>query len=187
VFSGGNFLGQEQDEDMSRKTPSTDKYVKRALAASAAHAKRIPAASVVTAAWVRLKCQYGCGGYGQCLTCPPNSPRPDETARMLAEYETAILVHFDGHVEVTPIMVELEREAFLDGFYKAFAMGAGPCGLCDDCNSAGGGCRNPEKARPSMEACGIDVFRTARDNGFPIDVVRNQNCPQNCYGLLLLE
>ncbi|MCE5231071.1 DUF2284 domain-containing protein, partial [bacterium] len=27
--------------------------------------------TVPTAEWVRMKCQYGCGGYGGCLTCPP--------------------------------------------------------------------------------------------------------------------
>ena len=29
---------------------------------------------VFTATWVRLRCQYGCSEYGQCLTCPPHSP-----------------------------------------------------------------------------------------------------------------
>ena len=38
-----------------------------------------------------------------------------------------------------------------------------------------------------MEACGIDVFRTARAAGFPIEVVKDYKCRQNYYGLLLLE
>jgi hypothetical protein len=38
-----------------------------------------------------------------------------------------------------------------------------------------------------MEACGIDVFATARANGFPIEVLTDRSCPENCYGLLLIE
>jgi predicted metal-binding protein len=43
------------------------------------------------------------------------------------------------------------------------------------------------EARPSMEACGIDVFKTARDNGFRIDVVRSHDDERNCYGVVLVE
>jgi len=38
-----------------------------------------------------------------------------------------------------------------------------------------------------MEACGIDVFATARGAGFPIEVVRDYQSAQNYYGLLLLR
>ena len=38
-----------------------------------------------------------------------------------------------------------------------------------------------------MEACGIDVFATVRANGFPIEVVRDQEDPQHYYGLVLIE
>ncbi|HID55545.1 TPA: hypothetical protein EYP37_03380, partial [Candidatus Poribacteria bacterium] len=42
------------------------------------------------------------------------------------------------------------------------------------------GCRHPRQARPSMEACGIDVYRTAKTAGFPIEVVRDYTCPLLC-------
>jgi len=42
-------------------------------------------------------------------------------------------------------------------------------------------------ARPSMEASGMDVFRTAREAGFPIRVVTHRRCEQNYYALLLLD
>ena len=38
-----------------------------------------------------------------------------------------------------------------------------------------------------MEACGIDVFATARANGFPIEVVKDESCEDNYYGLVLIE
>jgi hypothetical protein len=38
-----------------------------------------------------------------------------------------------------------------------------------------------------MEACGIDVFRTVRDNGFTIHVLRTHEDEQNQYGVILVE
>ena len=56
-------------------------FVERARALGAVDAKAIPADSIVTAHWVRLKCQYGCGGWGSSLCCPPHTPAPEETAK----------------------------------------------------------------------------------------------------------
>ncbi len=167
--------------------PPLGKYAKLALEARAVDAKLIATDSVVTAQWVRLKCQFGCGGFGQSLTCPPFSPTPEKTVLLLREYRTALLVHSDGLAEVTAIVADLERRAFLDGYYKAFALGAGPCESCRTCPPQKGGCRHPDEARPAMEACGIDVYQTARNNGLPIEVVTGASCKQNYYGLLLLE
>jgi predicted metal-binding protein len=161
------------------------RFVRRACDLGAAGAKVIRADSVVTAAWVRMKCQFGCGGWGSNLCCPPHSPRPEETSRVIACYETGLLVHCPAGVRPTRLVAELEREMFLSGFYKALGFGAGPCRLCRHC--ALDGCRHPDEARPSMEACGIDVFATARGNGFPIDVVRDESSDQNYYGLILVE
>jgi predicted metal-binding protein len=162
-------------------------FVKRACVLGAKEAKIISPKQVFTAEWVRRKCQYGCDGYGVHLTCPPYSPTPQETRRMLDEYDSAILIHSPLEwIEITTIIIKLEREAFLSGYYKAFGMGSGPCELCERCDLKKG-CKHAEQARPSMEACGIDVFRTARTAGYLINVVRDHTCPQNYYGLLLLE
>jgi len=73
----------------------------------------------------------------------------------------------------------------LEGWHKAFAMATGPCELCRQCN-LDGGCAHPSLARPSMEACGIDVFQTARDAGFPIQVVTGLKAKPNFFSLLLV-
>jgi len=167
---------------------AVEKYARAARTLGALGAKAIAPRSVVTGRWVRLKCQFGCGGFAQCLTCPPYSPEPEQTAAVLKEYRTALLIHGDDHTDVTRIAVVIERAAFLDGWYRALALGSGPCRLCRRCALESGkrACRHAEKARPSMEACGIDVYRTARNNGYPIEVVRNHRCTQNYYGLVLL-
>jgi len=169
------------------KKRSAEQYVKHALKLGAREARLVSADTVATAHWVRMKCQYGCGGYGQCLTCPPCSPTPGQTAKALAGYGTALLIHGDDHTDVTAVAVAVERKAFLDGFYKAFAMGSGPCRLCSECVLEEEKCRHPYDARPAMEACGIDVYQTARNNGFPIEVVKDRRCQQNYYGLVLIE
>ena len=177
----------------ARKQPVTststadkiDRLVKMATDAGVTDAKVIGPDTVFTAAWVRLKCQYGCGGYGGCLTCPPHSPTPETTRRMLDEYETMLLLHIKDWRGLRKILPKLERAAFLDGFYKAFAIASGPCNLCKECNLEA--CVHPHEARPSMEACGIDVYQTARTNGFPIEVCRDRDSEENYYGLLVVE
>ena len=169
------------------KTASSAEAVRRrAIEMGAAGAKIIPPDKVFTAAWVRWKCRFGCGGYGSSRLCPPHSPTPAETRAVLDGYRRAILIHAGEKMDMRRTVAALEREAFLAGFYKAFGFACGPCGLCKEC-AFDKGCRHPELARPAMEACGIDVFRTARTAGFPIEVVKDYNCRQNYYGLLLLE
>ena len=38
-----------------------------------------------------------------------------------------------------------------------------------------------------MEACGIDVFATARANGFPIEVLSDYSAEENFYGVILID
>jgi predicted metal-binding protein len=147
----------------------------------------ISPSEVVTATWVRLKCQFGCDGYGQCLVCPPFTPTPEQMRNVLDNYHRAVLLHCLPDADVKEIAAELEREIFLSGCWKAFGLGAGPCYFCRVCPVEEKQCRHADRARPSMEACGIDVFSTVRKFGFPIEVVRTtRQCP-NYYGLILVD
>ena len=151
----------------------------------ARNAKIIDPKSAETSPWVRWKCQYGCGGYNSSLMCPPHTPTPEETRKVLDSYKKAILFEAGRH-DSKEIAAKMEREAFLSGYYKAFGLGAGPCPHCNSC-AFDQGCRHPEEARPAMEACGIDVFATARKHGFTINVVRTSKDPQHYFGLILIE
>ena len=171
-------------------------WVARARELGVDDAKIIQASQVVVADWVRLKCQYGCSGYGECLTCPPYSPTGETTRRLLTFYSKALLVRFDGsrgedehdrfHRRLAGIIAELEREIFLEGDYRTWAMSSGPCTLCESCNVKKP-CRFPEQARPSMEACGIDVFSTARNAGWKIEVVQSLTSCFRLFGLILMS
>jgi predicted metal-binding protein len=163
---------------------SLEEICKIALELGAAEAKVIKACDVVVKDWVRLKCQYGCDGYGKRLTCPPYSPTPGEMRRILNGYSSAILLRFEPRWEnVHKVVAKLEREAFLAGYYSAFGLASGPCPFCKRCNLKN--CIHPELARPSMEACGIDVYETARRAGFTIEVAKTRKEKPRYFGLLL--
>lgn len=164
---------------------SASEWLEIAFRLGARKAKVISSRTVETAEWVRWKCQFGCGGFNSSLMCPPCSPKPAETRAMLDGYKRAIL--FEAPLgEVKKTAVRIERELFLSGYYKALGLGAGPCELCDRC-AFDKGCRHADKARPAMEACGIDVYATVRKHGFTIDVVRDVDDPQHYFGLVLVE
>jgi len=166
-------------------------YCKKALELGLDGVKVIDPRSIVTAEWVRMKCQFGCPGFGTSLCCPPHTPTPDVTRKVIDSYEKAILLHRrlkkgERSKGFNETVVRLEIEIFLDGYYKAWSMGSGPCRLCKECDP-NGFCKHGYESRPSMEACGIDVFKTARNNGFPIEVVRTHEEERNIYGVILVE
>ena len=168
-----------------------ERYGQRALDMGLTGAKAIDPRSIATAEWVRMKCQFGCPGFGLRLCCPPHTPAPEVTRRVIDSYSKAILLHQrlekgNKAKEFNERVVRLEIELFLNGYYKAWSMGSGPCRLCNTCDPSDP-CKHGYEARPSMEACGIDVFKTARDNGFPIQVVRTHEDERNVFGVILVE
>ena len=141
---------------------------------------------VLTAAWVREKCRFGCSGYDAGAQCPPRSPAPDDTRKLLAGYSRALLVQGEPPTaDFHERMLALERAAFLVGFPRAFVFVAGPCRLCPACEPDA--CRRPRDARPSMEAAGIDVYGTAEAAGWPLEPVPDRESQVTYLGLLLVD
>lgn len=178
------------------------KYCQWAVERGATHAKQIHPSSVVTAAWVRWKCQFGCPGYNRSYACPPDSPTPEQTQAILDCYHCAILVHFEvpplvpnepkGYWQLSQkrhaMVVEMEEEIFKDGYYKAFSFLNGGCMICEECaKPTGEPCRFRLKLRPCMESSGIDVYQTARNNGFFIRTLRRREETRNLYCLVLVD
>ncbi len=180
---------------MKKTTPKNNyrKYVEQALVAGAHEAKVIPVGNVVTAEWVRLKCQFGCSGFGKRLCCPPHTPTPEQMKRVLAGYKTALIYSYvctpqeylPKRLRMQRLVPAIERAMFLDGHYKALGLMAGPCRLCKECNVTGR-CKHPDLARPSMESCGIDVYATARNSGIELDVVTSEDATPKFINLVLI-
>jgi predicted metal-binding protein len=152
----------------------------------------IPARAVVTAEWVRLKCQFGCGGWNKRLCCPPYTPTPATTRKMLTEYRNALIYAYRpnddrrGRQRMARLLAAIERQAFLDGRYKAFGLGAGPCRFCPTCDTSAL-CKFPYLARPSMESAGIDVYATCRNAGIELKVVTCPDAGAKYVSLVLLD
>jgi predicted metal-binding protein len=156
--------------------------------AGATEVRAIPVRDVVVDERVRLKCQVPlCDSYGRNFTCPPFLPPVFEFREMLSRFERGVLVQVSAEGPFDPrgdvfeharklhgLMNRAERMAFREGFRFAAALIGGCCRLCDECAAVRPGepCRHPFRARPSMEAMGIDVLATLEKAGlearFPV-------------------
>lgn len=160
--------------------------------------KWIDPKAIVVAQWVRVKCMFGCVEYGKCATCPPNTPSIQECEKFIKEYKEAVVFHFEKKVDkpedrkvwskgVNAKLVEMEREVFIAGYYKAFMMPMDSCTQCSDCTDERIKCKNKRVARPGADAMGIDVYASARGVGYPINVLEDYSKPMNRYAFLLIE
>ncbi|MEM3484344.1 MAG: DUF2284 domain-containing protein [Candidatus Bathyarchaeia archaeon] len=172
-----------------------EKYRLLALEIGAADAIVIGGKDVIIDERVRAKCLYPkCPFFGTNINCPPYSPDLDFVRTVVNKYEYGIffcvkgdpsdfvtrktgeykLIGKETKFVLNKICAEIESEAFYDGYYFALAFGQGPCKSlwCPDkaCSalSPGGSCRFALKARSSMEAMGMDVFKMASTVGWEV-------------------
>ncbi len=162
-------------------------WIYAALEEGFQQARLLPVKDIETGSWVRKKCRFGCEGYGRNLQCPPYGLSLNETKELLASYSWCLVL--EGMPPGSLFhkkLLSLEKRAFLAGHHKAFAFGAGPCPVCDEC-SGDNVCRHPDLARPSMEASGIDVYETAKTAGISLKPVQEKGQYVKYIGLLLLR
>lgn len=143
----------------------------------------ISTAHIVTAAWTIMKCRYGCPAYGHNRCCPPFAPGHEEMARILKEFSRALLFRTFDMNAGTPAAIACAKAMFADGFYKAIALGMGPCRRCEKCTPHN--CPSPGETAPSPEACGIDVIETARKAGFDVKIPAPEGEKPACFGIVL--
>jgi predicted metal-binding protein len=156
-------------------------FREKALELGAAAAEIIRASQIVVDERVRLKCTVPrCLRAGETPNCPPYAPELDVVRKAFAKFSWGILLktHLDPIENYTPksgqeqnllfhkksgeIVYELERLAYKQGYHLAMGLGGGSCKdylcrglICQFLDS--GRCRFPLRARPAMEAMGIDV------------------------------
>ncbi len=135
---------------------------------------------------------------------------------MISEYSSAIIVRLEvpassgredakrlaneGKTKLQKIVCDLERQAFLSGYYKAFGMSSSPCYLCESCviedklariemisELDAVRCRHKDVMRPSMEACGIDIFKTLDNAGYDTKVLKDYAERLELFGMVLLD
>jgi len=151
-------------------------------------AKVLPAREIVIDERVRLKCLVPlCPNYGRNLMCPPNLPSVEESRRIIRLYQWALLLQVQGPTsekgegpekavvyqyadKLHRVVNSLERRLQGMGYLLAAGLIGGSCRLCDECVGQGSRepCRHPFRARPSIEAMGINVAATAAKAGWGI-------------------
>ncbi|HPJ02669.1 MAG TPA: DUF2284 domain-containing protein [Candidatus Limiplasma sp.] len=121
-----------------------------------------------------------CGNYGQCYMCPPDVGEIDDLMARLRTFQTGILYQavysledsydFEGMQAAGAAFnrtSQVIHDKVLEGFNLPFLhLAAGGCRICEVCAKRDGQpCREPDKALPSLEAYGVDVYRTATNAG----------------------
>jgi predicted metal-binding protein len=163
-------------------------YAKEALDLGAENAVRFSIEDIVFDSRVILKCMFGCGDYGKLHTCPyQRSPlNMNEYREVFNNYKWGIIIGAKDKHTSQEVSYEIEKMCFFDGFYFAFSLS--DCGICKECaKGVSENCRNPQKARPAFHSIGIDIFRTVRNFGFPIEVLKTQDDRQNWYSAVFIE
>ena len=167
-------------------------FRQKALEFGASMAETIPADWVKIDERVRLKCAVPlCPYYDKSINCPPHTPSPDLMRKAISRYNHAVLFALDvdpvanfadrsqkqkaakWSKKAFEIVGRLETLALGKGYYLAVGYGQASCkkALCGQERCLvleGGKCPYPLKARPSMEAVGIDVFGLVTKVGWDI-------------------
>ena len=131
---------------------------------------------------VRKLCEANaCGSYGRNHMCPPSVDGIDEWRNVIMGFDQAMMVSkvytmenkydmkvmFEGAKDFE-VSLRNARESIEKQYPKADVMilGAGPCMVCKKCSNQDNlPCVHPDKAYPSVEACGIDVMSLSKDAG----------------------
>ena len=131
---------------------------------------------------VRGMCkQNACGQYGKNHMCPPAIKDIDEWKKEIDVFKEAVIVTkvynvessfdfksmLDGMADFQKTLLKLKKDIAVKLPEKElFLLGAGACSICEKCSLIDGEpCLFPDKAFPSLEACGIDVIKLSRDVG----------------------
>ena len=164
-----------------------DKYVQIAKDLKMIDAKIIGPDEIFIDIRAVLKCRWGCEDFfNQTIKCGTRNTSFQERVEMIKSYQTILLLHANDARLLSKAVLEIEKVSFLDGHY--FAFGVRYCKLCKVCAvDQGKPCPTPEKVRPCDESFGIDVYKTARNQGLPCDVLQNEKDVQNRYGFVLIQ
>ncbi len=160
--------------------------------------KWIDPKDIIISQWVRMKCVFGCGGYGKKASCPPNLPSVTECEKFFQEYSQAIIFRFAKKLDKPEMrhawsrkinlkLLKLERKVFLHGFERVFLLFMDSCNLCAECPGEKDKCNEPKMARPSPEAMAVDVYSTVKQLGFQIEVCTDYSQEMNRYAFLMIR
>ncbi|WP_162138479.1 DUF2284 domain-containing protein [Caldisalinibacter kiritimatiensis] len=135
---------------------------------------------------VRKYCkQNKCGEYGNNFMCPPFVGSIEDFREELKKYKHGLIVmikdrivngndenrYYNSAKKLHNILLEVENECKKNYFNNVKVLIGGNCRICNPCVAALGEekCKYPKKARPSLEAMGIDVVNTCKQIGIVVE------------------
>ncbi|WDP90659.1 MAG: DUF2284 domain-containing protein [Desulfobacter sp.] len=154
----------------------------------------------------------GCTGYGLSMSCPPHAKGPDWFREQIKTYSRALVFKFDvpttallgierldllGLIHETAAL--LEETAKAKGYKRAKGFAGGSCKevFCADhpnCRvlHGNGDCRNPDRARQSMSAVGINFLKLSKAVGWKMKIITSGTDPEKkpmgmVAGLVLID
>lgn len=171
-----------------------------ALSCGAAKATLLDQQQIVLSNTFRAICESNqCGGYGNCWMCPPYIGAIEELMEKVRSYPRALLYQ---------TIYEIEDSYDIEGMFEAGANHAqvsqrlqkemasvigkpflhltcGGCHLCPTCaKRSEEPCRFPDKALPSLEGYGVDVYNTTKNT--PLKYINGQNTV-TYFGMILFS
>jgi len=171
-----------------------------AIACGAAKAVVIDQSQIVLSGDFRKICESNqCGGYGKCWMCPPYIGPIEELMEKVRSYPRGLLYQticeiedsYDiegmfaagaNHAQVSQKMQKAVKPLLAGEFLH---LTCGGCHLCETCaKRSDEPCRFPEKALPSLEGYGIDVYNTTKDT--PLKYINGQNTV-TYFGMILFS
>lgn len=177
-----------------------ERLIQTALDCGATGADMVGQDGVIMDPSFRSFCEENsCGMYGRCYMCPPDIGPVEELIAQVRSFDRGLLYQtfspledsFDiegmreakaRHVRVSQRLLDALRPLLGE---DALHLTVGGCGLCPQCaKPMGQPCRHPERALPSLESHGIDVYNTTRSTS-----LRYVNGPNTVtyFGLILFR
>lgn len=148
------------------------------LAEGAAKATIIPGSQVVLSTSFRDICATNaCGKYGRCYMCPPDIGDIEGLMQQVRQFSRVLVYQtissledsydYEGmteagyqHVQLSQRLQDRLSEFLMPGYLH---LTCGGCRLCENCTKLEGKpCVSPDRALPSVEGYGVDVFNTIK-------------------------
>lgn len=155
--------------------------IKKAENAGFSHVKELNMSALVPLPAVRDMCAADkCNMYNKNWCCPPGCGSLPEMKEKMDSFSAGVLVQTTAELEddfdfETMMSAEAEhKQHFLalhdelcnEGIHCLF-MATGTCTNCKECTFPDAPCRFPERAMPSMEACGLLVSDVCKTSDLP--------------------
>lgn len=178
---------------------TSNERIQLALDCGAAKAVMLEGSRLVTSPTFRDICRSnGCGKYGSCWVCPPEIGEIEPLIASLSAYRhvlwyqtiASIEDSFDiegmldagkHHAQVSQAIHTALKTVGTDHFLH---LSCGGCHLCERCAKPLP-CRHPDRALPSLEGYGVDVYNTTKDT--PLAYINGTNTVTYFGAVLFME